>query len=282
MVSFRLTVVVAGLGLVGCGGAERAKLQASLDETRRELRIMHASFEAQRRKLQSIDDRLALVEDRVEAQRIHASVPQLPVVKLAPEPRQIRVDEGERGTLTITQSDLTPTRPKRNRRLPRRPVPPPENAANAGNIGVKRAVPTVAQASGQGAPAVAEDPAVAAYRDAKTLYARGNLTAAVPALEAFVQQYGQHPFADNALFMKARAFYDRAQYAAALKAFRRVVEAYPSGNKVPDALLMIGRTQMKMGRPAEGRETLARLIAMFPQGAAADRARAELGNRSRM
>jgi tol-pal system protein YbgF len=277
----RASIIAGGLvGLVGCGGAERARLQASLDDARNELRIIHTSFEAQRRKLQTIDDRLALVEDRAEAQRIHGAVPQLPVVRLSPPTPQINVSE-QRGVTHITQGDLSP----RRRRLPRRPVQPPANAANAGNIGVQP-LGALTDAKKPPAPAAApappEDPAVSAYRDAKTLFERGDLVAAIPALNTFAQQYPNHAFADNALFMMARGYYDRAQYGAAVRAFRHVVEAYPTGNKVPDALLMIGRTQMKLGRPAEGRETLARLIAMFPKGDAARRAQAELGSGSRM
>ena len=278
----RAGVIVAVIGLVGCGGAERARLQISLDETRVELQSMHASFEAQRQRLQSLDDRLAMLEDRAEAQRIHGAMPSLPVVRLN-APKQAAPVVEQRYVTNITQSDVTPHHQRRRRG----PVPPPANAANAGNIGVQPVGPLTDGASpkptakGPSAEAL-RDPAVQAYRDAKTLYARGDLAAAIPALDDFARKYPRHAFADNALFILARAYYDRAQYAAAIKAFRRVVSAYPTGTEVPDALLMIGRTQMKMGRAAEGRETLARLIALFPNGDAARRAQAELGSHGSM
>ncbi|MCB9542876.1 MAG: tetratricopeptide repeat protein [Myxococcales bacterium] len=173
--------------------------------------------------------------------------------------------DGGAGAMTPEDDDTAP----RPRRRARRPVPPPANAAFAGNIGTR---PLAAQPDFD---AAAQGP-IAAYRAAEARYRAGDLTAAIQGFDAVVATWPEHGFADNALYLVGRCRYDRAEYAAALTTFRAVLTRYPTGNQVPDALLMIGLTQEKLGRAAEGRETLARLRAIYPDTAAAREAQARL------
>ncbi|MCA9711882.1 MAG: tol-pal system protein YbgF, partial [Myxococcales bacterium] len=110
------------------------------------------------------------------------------------------------------------------------------------------------------------------YKRAYGLYRAGQGGAAESAFTAFVERFGTHDYADNALFWIGQVQFDEARFGAALATFHRVITEHPTGNKVPDALLMIGLTQAKLGRGAEGRETLARLRAMYPQTEAARKA----------
>ncbi|MEZ4472900.1 MAG: tol-pal system protein YbgF [bacterium] len=188
-----------------------------------------------------------------------------------------------RPPVTITQADLDALGggPSEEgdpvRRFPRQPVAPPDNAAFAGNIGVapiQGAARAVSRAAAPAAP-TGDDP-IAAYKRAYNLYRAGQGAAAESAFAAFVERYGTHDYADNALFWIGQVQFDEARFQAALATFHRVVTEHPAGNKVPDALLMIGLTQAKLGRGAEGRETLARLRAMYPQTEAARKADARL------
>ncbi len=283
------------LCLSGCYGATLERVEGQLDAARRETQVLRESFQAQRRSLRTLQDRLELLEDRAEARALHggSTAPRpLPVVKLSPAAPSPAPEEDP--VVTITQSDVDGPR---RRRGPSGPVPPPANAANAGNIGVVPVAASPLPPRGRGeaptpapAPVVDDglgdtapmDQALMAYRRARGLYDRGSVTAAVAALDDFVQRYPRHDFADNALHLLGTARFEQARYPAALKAFRAVVEQHPTGNKVADALLMIGRTQMKLGQPAEGRETLARLMALFPGGPAAREASRVLESTGRM
>ena len=215
-----------------------------------------------------------------------------PVAKTAPQPKA-PVAKAEplnpapvdtRPPITITQADLDALSGASMApagRRPGQPVPPPANAAMAGNLGVvPLAGPSRPRTRRAPVESTAADPAIAAYQRAYGLYRSGAFSQAGPALVAFVRDHGSHDYADNALFWVGQIQFDQSRFQAALGTFRQVVDTYPAGNKVPDALLMIGLTQAKLGRSAEGRETLARLRAMFPQTEAARKADARLNDKA--
>lgn len=282
--------------LAACGGAPAERAQA--DALQRRMTVLDEAFAAQEQRIEQLKDRLALLEDRQEAVQLQAPPRELPVVRLrpptpaveltAPEPVDEAPPPDERPAVTITQADLDALggggyEPDGGgqRRLPRQPVEPPENAALAGNIGVVPVQPPRRLADGAPralppAAAPGADEAIAAYKLAYALYRDGDSGRAEPALRDFVARYGRHDYADNALFWVGQIQFDEGRAAAALETFRRVVTDYPSGNKVPDALLMIGLTQARLGQAAQGRETLARLRAMYPQTEAARKADARL------
>ncbi|MEZ4465581.1 MAG: hypothetical protein R3F43_14180 [bacterium] len=55
--------------------------------------------------------------------------------------------------------------------------------------------------------------------------------AAESAFAAFVERYGTHDYADNALFWIGQVQFDEARFQAALATFHRVVTEHPAGNK---------------------------------------------------
>lgn len=281
-----------------CGGMspQDKKQIATLEQ---QLGVLSEAYESQESRLNRLREQLELLQDQLEARQIHQTREALPVVKLrpasppagapapvAPEPA---VAADTRPPVTITQADLDALSPAAvaaevsARRLPGRPVPPPENAGMADNLGVvpiaSRAKPALVKRSALQKP-VAADPAVSAYKQAYALYRSGAFSQAEPALQAFIRDHARHDYADNAMFWIGQMQFDQSRFAAALATFRKVVATWPAGNKVPDALLMIGLTQAKLGQVAEGRETLARLRAMYPQTEAARKADARLNDRA--
>ncbi len=292
----RLLVIMAAVAVClpawGCGGAKQAQVDDGFTRVQRELRGLRDAYEAQSRRLETLQDRLALVEDQLEARALHgAPVPQrLPVVRLTPErapaPRpapppvvSAAIPEPAGGSITQADIDALDGGPAPRRRARRRKaVTPPANAARAGNIGVSRIAPQPDFDAPRPPtpPAAAADDPIAAFKAAEARYRSGDLPAAIRAFDAFVARWPKHGYADNALYLSGRCRYARAEYAEALAVFRRVLTTYPTGNQVPDALLMIGLTQSRLGRVAEGRETLARLRSMYPDTSAARQAAAEL------
>lgn len=274
----------AALALTACGGAQQQTLdnQNRMAEVERRLESMQEAHASQHRRIVELKERLALLEDRVEGRATGWQPPrELPVVHLAPE---------QTGPVrTITQADVEAVGPLR-RRGPRQPIPPPENADYADDLGV---VPVPgksetrstrparrAQAGGPTAmPAAAPAPVAEDTHDPQLAYARAyaayrqrQFGAADRAFSAFVERWPEHRYADNAVFWRAECRIAEGHHAEALALYRRVVERYPSANKVPDALLGIGLVLERLGRSAESRETLARLVSIYPNTDAARRA----------
>ena len=274
---------------VGCGAQQRLEQQVA--DQRARLQTLTNTYEAQNQRVEALRERVELLEDELETARLAATPRALPVVRLSPqaqrdaasEAAQAAEDDAEQESIAeapagrvLTQADVDAfgggvTSGRRG------PVPPPENAANAGNIGVARVPSTSVDAPAGTAP----DPEpIGAYRAAWNQLKAGDVPAAISGFTRFVAQWPSHSYSDNALFLVGEARLGRAETAAALAAFRRVVDEYPSGNKVPDALYMIGVTLDRMGRATESKETLARLVAMYPETDAARRAQEALRSRA--
>ncbi len=291
MVGIRLTALVCAGALLGACGAGQERTEKQLDAMQRQMQSLNDAAEANQRRITKLQDRVDLLEDKLEARQLHALPPGLPVVRVKPPSAAAARDE--QPPIEITQDDLdrydrrsiavddggdatTDAEPARRGR-PRAPVPPPENAHLADNLGVvpmpgaaRKAEPVVAE------PPPGDDP-IGAYKRAYALYKSGDVGAALAGFSGFLDRWPKHDYADNALYWMGECRFQRAEFAAALQLFRRVVDEHPAGNKVPDALLMVGLTQEKLGRPAEGRETLARLVALFPETEAGRRAASRLG-----
>ena len=267
-------------------------MRTQLDEQKQRLTALNEAYEAQTKRMQRLENRLEVLEDQREAQSLHGGAPKpLPVVRLeAPNEQGDDEDEGDGhadpelenrghgGGYVLAQDDLGPLATARSEnRSPRGPVPPPDNAAFAGNIGTA-ALPgaAAARSPAPALPPAADDLAISLYKQAYRKYKGGDLAGAITAFQTFVQHFPDHDYSDNALQLVGQAHFDRAELAVALTTFRRVVESYPGGNRVPDALLMIGLTLERLGRPAEGRETLARLRTLYPDTTAAQHAEASL------
>ncbi len=268
----RPVYAILALHLCACGAAQQQAVDTRMDGLQAELKTLNDAYRAQSRRVEEMRDRIALLEDRLESRQL-ARVPEhLPVVRLGPPP-VVRQPVDQRPAVTITQGDLArlgggpsvSSRPvARGGPRVRRPVPPPANAANAGNIGVvpmPRASAAAAQVPMPRGPAGP----VEVYKRAGVLYKTNDLSGAERTFSDLVERFPKHEYADNALYYRGQCRYKGARWAAALKDFRGVVRRYPTGNKVPGALLMIGLTLNEMGRRSEGREPLARLVALFPE-----------------
>ncbi|MBU0550741.1 tetratricopeptide repeat protein [Myxococcota bacterium] len=260
----RSPALFASLALVvGCGGVSQEVMDRRLDAVNSKLAALEEVNQANLSRLEGLTDRLDLLSDKLEAQAVayarRTPPAHIPLLKLSPPP-----EPEETGPVpTMTQEDLEP-RLAAPRVGPRRAVPPPDNAAHAGNIGV---VPL--PISAPKAPPVALDEAIALFKKAQAEERAGALSSAIGLYGDFLKRFPDHSYADNALLREGQCRFARAEFAGALRSFKGVVEGYPTGNKVPDALLMIGLTQKKMGQARKGRDTLTRLMAMYPETKAA-------------
>lgn len=301
--------MASGLGLsfaAGCGpglaASEASDLRHRLDEQKREAT-------AQARKLDELEDRIFLLTDQIESQKVAASrrgappVPAgmpvtstLPVVTLRPNvAADERVDEigpdGEeiefRGAATSRNAarvrpmlsgdgslggSTAPTTPSTKKSRPS--APPVEVPNHHDNLGVAAAPPITAagRRTVDSAPAVAapsNDDPLRLYREAQNELRAGHHDAAEKMFRDFVKRFAHHDYADNAQYWLGECFYARKRYAEAAGEFQMVLATYPTGNKAPDAMLKLAYCLIAMGDESRGRDMLGKLPEAYPRTEAA-------------
>ena len=115
-----------------------------------------------------------------------------------------------------------------------------------------------------------------AYTQAYDLLARGQNDQAVARFDAFLREFPDGPYSDNAWYWQGEAMYAQRRFDEAIRNFRVVVEAFPNGPKVPDARLKIGYTLYEQGDYARARELLTAVQDEYPGRSAAVLARKRL------
>lgn len=114
------------------------------------------------------------------------------------------------------------------------------------------------------------------YQQAQDIYAAGRLEEAITRFNRFIQNYPQHPLADNAQYWIGEVYYSGRDFPSAISEFQKVVDNYPNGNKAPEALLKIGFSYIELGETEKAVTTLKRLIKTYPSSDAAGKAKTKL------
>lgn len=81
---------------------------------------------------------------------------------------------------------------------------------------------------------------------------------------AFVQQYPNSEYADNAQYWLGESYYVTRNYDIALEAFQTLLRDYPDSPKVPDALLKIGYTHYELKQWDQARAALEQVQQQYP------------------
>lgn len=294
-------VLALVLGGAGCGArsAGRPGAEAAL---RSQLASVRAERDDQARVITELRNRLFILEDRVDTQRVAISR-QLPVVRLqppgAPEPAAAAASEGAADEPAPEQDESeADTGPRPLLKLYERGsglgalARAPVRAMPAAALGPQDALPVVAMdgmpapgaagissgtASAAPAPGASEtassddasSDAVAEYEAAFALFRARRFDEALTSFAAFVQRYPRHSYADNALYWRGECYYARRDFRAALGEFEAVAARYPEGNKAPDAMLKAALSRAELGDVARARAMLFRLAEQFPRSDAA-------------
>ncbi len=82
--------------------------------------------------------------------------------------------------------------------------------------------------------------------------------------QAFVQQYPNSEYADNAQYWLGESYYVTRNYDLALEAFQNLLSRYPDSPKVADALLKIGYTYYELKQWNEARAALEQVQQQYP------------------
>ncbi|MBN2466677.1 MAG: tol-pal system protein YbgF [Deltaproteobacteria bacterium] len=116
------------------------------------------------------------------------------------------------------------------------------------------------------------------YADAFRIYKDGDFQKARDAFAAFLKQFPDTEYSDNAQFWVGECFYKERKYEQAILAYEDVIQKYPKGNKVPDAFLKQGLCFKTLGDTISSRILLQKVIDTYPTSPQADIARKELTN----
>jgi tol-pal system protein YbgF len=239
--SILLGILGAAAAMSGCSGARVTQLETELGEVRGEIVEMKRNRAAERLQFAEVRDRLVMVEEQVDAERValarrdDAWMPAVPTVRVQPAGRS-----GHRG----------------------------KTRAVAAAPAVAKPVVVASGPAGEPAPQEVRksqaDPAVALYAEAKALLDQGQHDAARALFDEMVLRHGRHELADNALYWVGESWYAQSQWLAAAQTFLRVAQTYPRGNKVPDALYKLGLTYLQLGDDKGAAEVLDQLARTWP------------------
>jgi tol-pal system protein YbgF len=114
------------------------------------------------------------------------------------------------------------------------------------------------------------------YNDAYQTYQKGDMEGARRKFEAFLKQYPNTSFSDNAQFWIGETYYAKKDYEKAILEYEKVMVKYPEGDKVPAALLKQGLAFLELGDKANARNLLRRVMDRYPQSEQADIAKKRL------
>jgi tol-pal system protein YbgF len=303
----RLLWMVVGSLLCACAGSSRR-----IGDLEDSLRSANERDLEQRRRIDDLENRLFLLEDRIDTARVaseRVKPPELPVVKLqptvasspAPVPRRdLTADLRASGSSgDETRGEVNPSdviyEGDAAIDVSRRPALRLNDAdlARGSHTARKRevssATPTVdaefASARNErlgvvplpdGRDGDGSAAPLAQYLQAHEALGAGHYDDAVARFRAFLREHPKHDYADNALYWLGECFYAQRDWKNALEQFRVVVERYPDGNKVPDAVLKAGYAYLALGDQSSARRAFEEVTRSYPRSEAARLAQAKL------
>jgi tol-pal system protein YbgF len=119
------------------------------------------------------------------------------------------------------------------------------------------------QVQSQAAPVSAEDEK-ASYDRAFQALKELRYADAAEEFQAFLSQYPNSEFADNAQYWLGESYYVTRNYDIALTAFQDLLDRFPESSKAPDALLKVGYTHYELEQWDEARAALTQVQELYP------------------
>ena len=261
------------------------RVARQLADLRTEMAELRRGRSTHRVRLEELQSRVFILEDRMETARLALSrqgrKPDLPVVTVQP----IQPNESRGGAAVAEPVPVLRVGPSPSTRTPG------DEYSDANRRGIDAGarlavspVPAAPKVSGkklrkkkvkQPTPSSTGE-AGAAYRKAYEAMRAGKIDAARESFERFGREFPKHDLSDNAQYWVGECFYARKKFKDALREFRRVIDEYPTGNKVPDSLLKIGLSYQSLGDGRTAKDVLGQVIEIFPDSPAAKVARERL------
>jgi tol-pal system protein YbgF len=140
-------------------------------------------------------------------------------------------------------------------------------AAPATGAAIGAAIGQAGSPPGAALPPGASDKA--SYDQAYGLIQARRYPEAAAAFQAFLKNYPDSSYVDNAQYWLAETYYVQRQFEAALPQFQKVIDEHPRSGKLPDALLKVGYCNYELKRWDAARMALREVARMFPDTTAA-------------
>lgn len=213
--------------------------------------------ERQRTLYNDLDERLKKYEGQ-NASRTSvpaATEPPLEVMSSSPSAEPV----GTEAESSLTVENVTPAGPAPE-------VATPEN------------VTAIENAPQDQAPSVAVDPlaAQAEYQQAFNLLKQSQYDKAIAAFNAFLGNYPQSQYSDNAQYWMGEAYFVTRRFNEAITEYMKLLTNYPQSQKAPISLLKIGYSYYELKQEAEAKKVLQDLILRYPGTTAAQDAEKRL------
>lgn len=119
------------------------------------------------------------------------------------------------------------------------------------------------------APTIDSAASETAYREAFGLLKAGQYEESIAAFNAYLEQYPQSQYADNAQYWLGEAYYVKRQFEPAIEQYQKLVQNYPASKKQSHALLKIAYSYDELGQPEQAVSVLTTLKTQFPGSTAA-------------
>ncbi len=114
------------------------------------------------------------------------------------------------------------------------------------------------------------------YKDAYETFEKGNLEGARRKFEAFLKQYPNTEFSDNAQFWIGETYYLKKDFEKAILEYEKAIVKYPGGDKIPTALFKQALSFLELGDKTSARNLLKRVVERFPHSDQAEMAKKKL------
>jgi TolA-binding protein len=268
----RIWQSILALALCASCAGGRVRDEAAVQELKGQLAMQAAQIQAQQRRIDELEVKIAAVAARADAKRTTAapapekSAPSpaiLPARDPRPQLKTVKLGQGRRG-----RRDYNPV---------------VENApAIPSAIALKEPDPETME---QLEEAAAVDPGIRDELDADHAFAQavgkfnsGALQTAETELLAFAGQHPRHTAADNALYIAGLIREHDGDCQGAIALFDRIPLSYPAGDAVLPSMVEKGRCLLRMRRKQEARELFARIVREHPNGLEGESARQLLNN----
>ncbi|HWE23284.1 MAG TPA: tetratricopeptide repeat protein [Myxococcales bacterium] len=251
-----------------CAGGQ-VREDPALLELKGQLAVQAAQLQAQQRRIEELEVKLAAVSAHADTRRAVApadkaapSTVAAPARDPRPHLKTVKLGEGRRH---------------------RRDYNPVENAPNIPSaIALKEPDAETLQRLEE---AAAIDPGVRDELDADHAFAQavaklngGELQTAETQLLAFAGQHPRHTAADNALYLAGLIREHNGDCTGAIALFDRIPLTYPAGDAVLPSMVEKGRCLIRLKRTREARELFARIVREHPNGLEGESARQLLTN----
>jgi tol-pal system protein YbgF len=119
------------------------------------------------------------------------------------------------------------------------------------------------------------------YSAAFDLLKEGSYKPSITAFEAFLRDYPQSRYADNAQYWLGEANYVSREYKTALDEFQKLIARYPDSSKIAGARLKIGFTYFELKNWSAARDELQQVIKLYPDSTVAAKAQERLDRMQR-